>query len=175
MSWAELRRRPALIYEGGNHPMSDGDNNFNPFIGFDWKEFEKMLGSRVPFPFQDLIKAGAKDASWVGNYVQQILKQSHLPGAVNSSLDYELFETHKSVICRVNVPKDTNPSLIRLWINSQHLKLEGVPSSRDKAKIPLPAPVIAKTSKAVFKKDVLEIRMPKDSKERGFKEVYVEF
>lgn len=132
----------------------------------------------MPFMLPDPDKAGYRDPSWIGDYVQRLLKQVNLPKVnitPNSAVDSDVFETHKSVIVRVTVPKAVNPNLIRVWINTHHVRIEGIPDTRQKHTIALPAPVLAKSGRAVFKDGVLEIRIPKYSSERGYKEIYVQF
>jgi HSP20 family molecular chaperone IbpA len=153
-----------------------GDRSAFPF---DWKAFERMFGGGGgSLPLPDSLRSSFRDTSWIGDYVQRILRHAQSQQGLSASfadIDSHWFETHKSVIFRINVPKETNANLIRVWVSSHHLQLEGIPDTKHKHTFPLPAPVVAKASRAVFKDGVLEIRMPKSVSDKKYREIYVEF
>jgi HSP20 family molecular chaperone IbpA len=160
----------------------NGNTGNNPF-GFDWQSLEKMLGDRLPFPLPDMAKVNHRDASWVSDYVSQLLKTSSVtapdadadPIRTVTGLNADIYETHSSVICRIRVPEGADIYSIRVWVHSRHLKLEGLPGKRQSRTIALPATVNSKTCSAIFKNGVLEIKMAKDRRKPVYREVYVQF
>jgi HSP20 family molecular chaperone IbpA len=177
-----LRLAPGVIFRlkiKEENDMSESNSN-NPF-GFDWQSLEKMLADRLPFPLPDMAKVNHRDASWVSDYVNQLLKTSRVadpsadPIRTVTGLNADIYETHTSVICRIRVPADADIYSIRVWVHSRHLKLEGLPGKRHTQTIALPASVNSKSCSAIFKKDVLEIKMAKDRRKPIYREVYVQF
>jgi HSP20 family molecular chaperone IbpA len=164
--------------------MSDMGDNFsnNPF-GFDWQSLEKMLAERLPFPLPDMAKINHRDASWVSDYVNRLLQTSSAaetdidadPIRTITGMNADLYETQSSVICRVRVPEGADIYSIRVWVHSRHLKLEGLPGKQRTRTIVLPATVNSKSCSAIFKNDVLEIKMAKDRRKPIYREVYVQF
>lgn len=159
--------------------------------GQDWEKFEKFMGAQLPFMPKDFMKGRMKDRNgdWIGDYVQEVLKRSFggsggdeagaeeegaSVAAAASELDYayETFETHNSVIVRVNMPDNVHIKNIRLYAGSTQLKLEQDPS-RKKLYVSMPHPVDHGAAKASFKDRVLEIRLPKLEEAELFQEVRI--
>jgi len=150
----------------------------NAQFPFNWKAFENMLGGQLSSILPDPSLINLRDSSWIGDYVKQLIQQAQQTDRTSTpekSLDYDLSETSRSVICKINIPKQTNPNLIRIWLNAQQLRIVGIPHSQQKHTIALPVRIVTKTSQAVYKKGVLEIRMPKYMGKRKFREIYVQF
>lgn len=159
--------------------------------GQDWDHFEKFMGAQLPFMPKDFLKGRMKNGGdWIGDYVQEVLKRSFsrsgaadvgtdeeeaAASAVSSSdldYDYETFETHTSVIVRVQVPDGVHIKNIRLYAGSAQLKLEQDPT-RKKLYIRLPHPVDHGASKATYKNRVLEVRLPKLEEAEMFQEIRI--
>lgn len=159
--------------------------------GPDWDRFEKLIGTRFPFVPKGFMKNRMNaGGDWIGEYVEEVLKQSFqtsgMPGAeeekeaetssasIPQELDYEyeVFETHASVIARVKVPEEVLIRNVRVYAGSNQLKLEQDPSRR-KLYIPLPRTVDSNAARATFKERVLEIRLPKMDEAELFQEVRV--
>jgi len=153
------------------------DNEEKGKSPFDWGALEKLLGGQIPVMLPDPSRMNLRDTSWIGDYVRRLLNQTPLLKDLPAEGGQEshLFETHKSVIYRINVPKDVDPNLIRVWVNPVHLRLEGISGRQQKQTIALPAPVVPKASKAVYKNNILEVRMLKNAGKKNFREVYVQF
>jgi HSP20 family molecular chaperone IbpA len=158
----------------------------------EWEQMEKWMGGRFPFMDDKLKKQmGSGNTDWVGDYVQDVLKRSfsertggvwaqEKEAGVSSSqendldYDYEVFETHNSVIARVTVPEDVLVRNVRVYAGSMQLKLEQDPT-RKKMYIPLPAEVSASSFKASVKNRILEIRCAKLEEAEVFREVRVRY
>lgn len=161
--------------------------------GLDWEQFEKYMGTQLPFMPKNFMK-GRMEAGgdWIGEYVQDVLKRSfgeraagegaeekaHTAEAAGSQgeldYEYETFETHSNVIVRVSVPPDVHVKNIHVYAGSTQLKLEQDPS-RKKLYIDLPRPVEGAAAKAVYKDRILEIRLPKLDEADIFQEVRVRY
>lgn len=161
--------------------------------GPDWERFEKLMGTRFPFMPQGIKSRMDAGGDWIGSYVEEVLKQS-FGGAAHpeesgerdstvssadapvraSELDYEyeVFETHSSVIARVNIPGGVHIRNVRLYASDDQLKLEQDPA-RQQLYIRLPHAVDHGAAKAVFKDRVLEIRLPKVDEAELFREVRI--
>lgn len=145
------------------------DKQFNPW------EFFGQNGSDSPGDWSN------PDMSWVKDYVSDVMKQA-FPGQFSEgefrgggggsesksrrskNLSSDVFETHHFIITRIDVPEDIVPENIKVMFNTNELKIEGV-DSRPQV-IRLPANGLYKGSKALYKDHVLEIRIPKRSKEQ---------
>lgn len=161
--------------------------------GPNWDQMEKWAGGRFPFMSDKYKKKMASgNTDWVGEYVQDVLKRSFAErtgvepeeetekevtassGGGGLDLDYELFETHNSVIARVKVPEDVQVRNIRVYAGTMQLKLEQDPQ-RKKMYIRLPTEIISSTVKAALKNRVLEIRCSKLEEAEIFQEVRVRY
>lgn len=127
---------------------------------------EEMLGIKLPNFKPGQFEKILQDPGWVEKYVQDVLKKAMPSADIFSAPEQQqynenIFETQRSVIVRVNIPKETNPKDIRIYLGLDHVRLEGLPSSRSKI-IRLPSNVGIRGSRAKFKEGLLEIRMPKN-------------
>lgn len=157
--------------------------------GFDFDRLEKYLGEQIPFMPKGLLKNRmGTNGSWIGDYVQDVLKRSfgdtesedgaseeaRVQDSRSDGLAYEhdVFETHNSVIVRVHIPDDVHVKNVKAYAGSTQLKLEQEPS-RKKQYVKLPSTVDAGAAKAVHKGRVLEIRMPKLDEAEVFQEIRI--
>jgi HSP20 family molecular chaperone IbpA len=127
---------------------------------------QALKNHKTLFPSQDM--------SWIEEQVQQVLHQT-MPAVNNAinkqaQLDYNLFETHDFMIVRINIPQ-LNMDTVNLFLNLNLLILEGMPNG--KQTIILPAVGKWNGCKAVYKNNVLEIRIPK-LKHRNAKSIRIE-
>jgi HSP20 family molecular chaperone IbpA len=116
----------------------------------------------------------SQDMSWIEEQVQHVLHQT-MPAvnqAINkqAQLDYNLFETHDYMIVRINAPQ-LDMDIVNVYLNLNQLILEGLP--KGKQTIILPAIGRWKGCKAVYKNNVLEIRVAK-LKHRNLKSIPIE-
>lgn len=150
---------------------------------FDWNELEKLLGENIP---KGLLKDRMNmNAGWVGDYVQKVLKNSFSGSGggsketVNETTDsvnfeYEMFETHNSVIVRLQIPEEIQHKNILAYVSSNLLKIEQLPR-RKKQIIRLPSLVNPSQSRASYKDRVLEVRMAKHMDEDIFNEIKIRY
>jgi HSP20 family molecular chaperone IbpA len=155
--------------------MKQSDGKFNPFQ-MDWEGFQNHFKEINPIgsPYEAVL--ANKDFSWLEDYVQGILSQSLPPvpkeAQTGSSLQSEVFETHDYMIAKIKIPDPINPKKIKIFFATNQIWLEGL---SDKSKIiQLPTHGRFHGSKAAFKDDILEIRIPKETN-IGFKEINVRF
>ncbi|WP_274363484.1 Hsp20/alpha crystallin family protein [Paenibacillus thermotolerans] len=153
------------------------DSNFP----VDWGEFEKQMLKQFPFLPKDFMNGGSiRNNSWVGDIVKKsidrYLNEGLQPNVFNpfasALLSYDLFETHRSVILRLNIPKNMSPHEVKASVNRRKVRIE-LPSGKLQ-EIKLEKPVNPKRSQAVYKEGVLEVRMPKIREPKSFHEVYIE-
>lgn len=148
---------------------------------FDWGEFEKHLLQQIPFLPKNFFRGmnPGRATNWVQDYVQNAFKSMigdvqkgafpFAQGKQTDSMHYDLFETHRSVIVRCSIPKDTSPYDYKPSVNRRNLRIR-TPSD-DNVDIPLPKPVVPSSSKATYRDGVLEIRMPKSSKKEYYRSI----
>lgn len=149
-------------------------DNKNPF-SFDWSSLEKWFGDSAPF-MKEMIKSRAtnneSDASWVEGYVRDILKGSAVKPGKTQAPEHELIETHNDIIVKLRVPDKTSPRSLRVQVSGHALKIFGLPGGKTRT-ISLPKNVLGESSKAIFQKGVLKIRMPKNFDGDFFNEVKI--
>jgi HSP20 family molecular chaperone IbpA len=116
--------------------------------------------SNKKFPFTHDNPLENYDLSSIHSYVQNVLSQ-----VTNgeSMLSTDVFETHHWVIAKIKIPNQLLSRNLKIWVNANRIKIER--TQDNKAPIVqilnLPCRVDPYTRKAVFRKDILEIRMPK--------------
>ncbi|MDF2922651.1 MAG: hypothetical protein K0R57_1565 [Paenibacillaceae bacterium] len=164
--------------------------------GPDWEQMQKWMGGQFPYMTDKFRKQmGAGGTDWVGEYVQHVLKRSladrggapwteeEASGEVSTSsspqdneldYDYEVFETHKSVIARVTVPAEVQIRNVRVYAGAMQLKLEQDPARR-KMYIRLPCAVDGSSVRATLKERVLEIRCSRLEEAEMYQEVRVRY
>lgn len=136
----------------------------------DWREFQQSLFKQIPFSGGDWQGKGIE--SFVNKTLDRFLPkslpfQSGLKSFLPSSLDYELFETHRSIFVRCKLPLGD----VRLYATRRKLKVQYNGNSEE---IPLPSDV--NTSRAIARHHggILEIRMPKlGSESEPFREIFI--
>lgn len=151
--------------------MPDSRGKFNPF-DTNWKEFGKQFMSSYE-------ETDNQEFSWIEDYVRDILSQV-LPDEVmqNSSMSMpsrphpSVFDTHHDTIVRVKVPEHTSAQELKVFFNTSQLRILGL-EEKEKV-IPLPTPGRFDGSKAVFKDNILEIRIPKELNEL-YQEVNIQY
>jgi HSP20 family molecular chaperone IbpA len=153
--------------------MNESEGKFNPFQ-MNWDDFQNQFkgNSFSDAPYGAIL--GNKDFSWVEEYVQGILSQA-MPKpseevGKKSNLQSEVFETHDYMIVKAKVPH-MDPRNIKILLYANQLRLNGLPD-QGTGVIQLPSFGRLHGCKAVFKKNTLEIRIPKDTND-NFKEIRI--
>ncbi|CAG5091821.1 MAG: hypothetical protein C6W55_02235 [Thermobacillus sp.] len=132
-----------------------------------WDAFEKAMLEAFPFLPKDFTRAGIVDSSWLSDVVQNSINRfidqemkSKFPNSVfGSALNYDTFETHRSVIVRLRLPEDLNPRELEMSISCHKVRIK-LPSGV-KQEIPLPKAVSPRKARTTFKGGILELRLPK--------------
>ncbi|KAB7673044.1 Hsp20/alpha crystallin family protein [Bacillus sp. B1-b2] len=76
---------------------------------------------------------------------------------------YMVFETHHHVFVRIPIKDPVWLDQIKIFYTSNQIIIQHIPNMEDKQTITLPAVVKRKGSAAVYKDDILEIRIQKNS------------
>jgi HSP20 family molecular chaperone IbpA len=139
------------------------------------EQFEKFFGRNIPFS-TDQADPLMPDTSWVETYVQDVLKNAMISAQTPTAFRFpsDVFETLKSVIVKVPIPDNMNPSEIQVFIKSDQVKLEGLPD-RKSTVIKLPCMVIPKSGIVRFKRGVLQISIRKRMNNENYHEAYIQF
>ena len=123
---------------------------------FDPESFSKMFQNQFPFDINTFQKQMQENLS---KPLQNIMNTS------GSKKGYQIFETHDHVIVQVSVPARSGPFSPKILLNSYYLSIKNLPETNGDLSIPLPAPVKAKTAKAHYNNQTLEITLDKRSNE----------
>ena len=150
--------------------MDEFDGN-NPFNQHQWKQFEQYFGEKFPFSADKL-----SDLSWVEPYVQNMLSKSMAMSSFHKNQDslikYETFETVTHVIVKWSISRKERARNARVFSARHHVRLTSGPTQQI---VPLPAPVIPQSGKAIYKDGVLQLYLRKDKHADPLHEVTVRF
>lgn len=146
------------------------DRQWYPSI--DWQEFQKNLFKNMPFTDNDLHVKG------IENFVQKaidsipktMMQQPVYSPFSSSNLDYNIFETHRSIFVRCRIPSEASPKSIRILANRRKLKIEYTGSTQE---ISLPSDVKVSRTSARIRDRILEIRMQKSPHSEPFREIFI--
>jgi hypothetical protein len=127
----------------------------------DWQDFERSLFKQIPFLGNEI------EGKSIEHFVQKAIK-NHMPKSIpygpnldafmSKSVDYDLFETHRSLFVRCRLPEDIPLRNIRFFANKRKLRIEYKGHSEEVA---LPSDVNTNRTIAKVHDGILEIRMPK--------------
>jgi HSP20 family molecular chaperone IbpA len=124
--------------------------------------------SNKKFPFTNDNPLENFDLSSIQSYVQNVLSQVTTGDAMLSA---EIFETHQSVIAKIKIPSQLQPKDLRVWVNANHIKIEKSPEGKEQI-LNLPCSVDPNGKKAIYKKGILQIRIPKVKNKDRYHEVF---
>ncbi|RKN86400.1 Hsp20/alpha crystallin family protein [Paenibacillus ginsengarvi] len=155
--------------------MGGSDEEASPGQGpgvFNWEQFQNSFFGGAGWK-QVINENGTGSIPWLDRYVKSILVDT-APGASavpsqpvqpftskTSSFTYNVFETHRSLIVRIRLSSETNPRTVRIVASTTEVKVTGLPDGEDKT-VKLPMPVRIDGAKALCKKQIIEITLPKD-------------
>ncbi len=111
--------------------------------------------SNKKFPFTHANPLENYDLSSIHAYVQNVL--SNVSASDGVLVKTEVFETHQWVLAKIKLP---NPKGTRVWVNANRIKIEKAPGGKEQI-LQLPCRVNPLAKKVLYKKGILEIRMPK--------------
>lgn len=149
--------------------MTGPQDQFNPF-GPNWNDFRKHFDpSQKGIPNQD--------SSWIEDYVKGVLSQV-LPDdtiqnhSIPIRLRPDVIDTHHYIIVRAKIPEHANTRNMKVFFNTGQVRLSGLTEKEEV--VSLPSPGRYNGSKAIFKDDILEIRIPKELNEPD-REITIQF
>lgn len=137
---------------------------------FEWKQFEKLFDDLFPNAIPGM---GSESASRIGRFVRGVMDlaipdikkpESAAPSEARTQsssglLKPEITETGKYVKVRIRIPDYVDPRKLQIFVNGQHLKIEG--PLGNKQTVRLPAMVGLKSGQAAYDNGVLQIRLRK--------------
>jgi HSP20 family protein len=124
-----------------------------------WSMMEQLFQDGFPFHSSAIPSTAGVDTQWLERVVQDALTPSTVSNN-KQPYPHTQFETHKSVIIRIRLPRSIHPELLRLYVGASTLRIEGFPNQYEK-KVRLPCEVKRNGIRSIFKDDILEIRMVK--------------
>ena len=147
-----------------------------PF-GFD---LDKLQESFIEQHFKKPTSNSSIDLNWMGKYMNDVI--GNISKNINQQMtqnnqgdkisNYEIFETHDYTIVKLMIPNNIHPKNIRVFLSFNKLKVQGLYD--DLAVIQLPVNGQYKGSKAIYKDEVLEIRVLKDRFE-NYRELNIQY
>lgn len=156
--------------------MDENKNNKN-FFDMNWKNFEQFFGGKLPFAGPTNLGKDNEPMAWVENYVKDVMKQA-LPNTESASLKHhfhsEVFDTHNNVIVKVHIPDKVQARKLRVLINMNQIRLEGLPDNNTQT-IRLASLVVPGSCKAVYRNGILQLHIRKQGTENPFQEIDIRF
>lgn len=147
------------------------DSQWHPAM--DWRKFQQNLLKQLSIT--DSGEYGKNIEKFVQKSIRKMMPDSMptLPSLNNlfsRPLDYEIFETHRSIFVRCRLPDNASPLQVRVFANRRKLKI----AYRDKSEeIVLPSDVESSRTIARNHDGVVEIRMPKTLHNDPYHEIFI--
>ncbi|MCC3373110.1 Hsp20/alpha crystallin family protein [Cohnella sp. REN36] len=140
----------------------------------DWQKFQKNVLKHVPGIGKD---GNGKEIEQlvqrtIRNFMPKMLRQPGLgmhPYA-GRGVDYELFETQRSIFVQCRLQTDVVPGDLRLYVSRTKLKIEA--EGRVEL-VALPGEVNTSRTTASFANGILEVRMPKANETDHYREIFI--
>lgn len=155
----------------------DGSKNNKNFFDMNWRNFEQFFGGKIPFAGPTSLGKDGEPMAWVENYVKNVMKQA-LPDMDSPSLKHhfhtEIFDTHNNVIVKVHVPDKAQARKLKVLINVNQIRLEGLPDNNIQT-IRLASLVVPGSCKAVYRSGILQLHVRKQSAENPYQEIDIRF
>jgi HSP20 family molecular chaperone IbpA len=134
---------------------------------FDWDEFQKRFMEERPW--QDGLKSVGGGMPWLEEYVKELVsglvprKPTDAPAARSqaSAVTSNVFDTHQMYIIRMKLPPGADVGGMELSVSSHELTLKQ--EGRVVRAVKLPGPVQLTKCKAVYKNNVIEVRVLKEN------------
>ncbi|MBB6669252.1 Hsp20/alpha crystallin family protein [Cohnella nanjingensis] len=138
----------------------------------DWQRFQKNLLKQIPVAGKEIngkeIELMVQKS--IRNMMPKMMQQPGIHPFMGQSLDYELFETQRSIFVQCRLHTNVMPGDIRLYAGRTKLKIE---SADHVEVVALPSEVNVSRTMASFENGVLEIRMPKTNEMEAFREIFI--
>ncbi|CAM4234800.1 hypothetical protein [Paenibacillus tarimensis] len=119
-------------------------------------------------------------ADWINEMVGRAVSGSlpKKPSAMNGKMrpsekQPDVFETHRFVIVKFQLARDTDFSAIRVFVRPDRVKLSGMPEGD--LNTDLPRLVVPSSARALYSSGVLQIKIKKRRMDTGYVEVGIRF
>lgn len=130
-------------------------SGFDPFKFMNEDEFQQMLDQWMKQAFPHFIQSMINEKA-VNNPNISDEKNQDFYG-----LNEQVFETHDDVFIRVPVKDETQLKQMKIYYSLNKCVIDGLEDKNSPYTIILPATVKKKGAKAIYRDQVLEIKMPK--------------
>ncbi|NDI37206.1 Hsp20/alpha crystallin family protein [Chengkuizengella sediminis] len=141
---------------------------------FDQHQFNKLIRDQMGNTNLNNIDPNNLDLSWIDKYVSDTIEKAFSRTSSTSNVDSskpttntntgelktDLLDIHHYLIAKIYIPKHIDHKKIKLGLNSNKLKIKGLPSGNSQT-IDLPTHIDTYDTKAIYKNQILEVRMPK--------------
>ncbi|HWJ76728.1 MAG TPA: Hsp20/alpha crystallin family protein [Niallia sp.] len=121
------------------------------------KYVQEMMAKLMPDSLQNM-----NPESMFQNFSTPNNSHANMPHSNKDKFNYLVFETHHHVYVRIPILDPIWLDHIKIFYTSNQLIIQHIPKLEDKHTITLPAIVKRKGSAAIYKDDVLEIRIQKN-------------
>lgn len=148
-------------------------------LSVDWRRFIEQLTEGLPFIDKHKWESVLPDAAKIEQFVRSVVESSlsgigeAASGTVAGTAAHrrvQVFETHRSVFVRAQLPPKAELHRIRLFCSPTRVRLTGWNGGN--VTVQLPSVVSPRRSTASLRDGVLEIRLPKSRKGGREQEIY---
>lgn len=148
---------------------------WKPANPMDWEEFEKYMLKQFPFLSRDVPLRELNQNPWFHEFMNKEIS-SYINKTLNNvpfmnRISYDLHDTLNKIIVKFHIPKNVSRSEMRLSVSRRKVRLR-IDANRHQ-EISLNHPINSKRSHAIFKRDILEVHMPKIREKQNFHDVYI--
>lgn len=136
-----------------------------------WANFEQFFSSDFPLKGMGGLQKLPVDLGSIHSYVKNVVSKAT---QFQDSLSSEVFETHHFIIVRFNIPSHIKLTEVRVLVNSQHVKLDNLPGGKEKL-VQLPKRVLPRKCRALYKRGILQIKVPIEHDDEPYREIYIRY
>jgi len=127
-----------------------------------WASMNRFFNGAFPFSGSPIPTDLMKNSEWLERMAQETFTQSNpTPSQSKELYSHNIFETHRSVIVRIQLPQSVNPEFLRVYVGPTSARVEGLSNPAEK-KVQLPCEVNRVGIRSSYKDGILEIRMKKN-------------
>ncbi|MFZ2464729.1 MAG: Hsp20/alpha crystallin family protein [Caldibacillus thermoamylovorans] len=131
--------------------------NFDPFQYLSEGEFQQMLDQWMKQAFPDFIQSMMND----GTTFHHKNKDEENENRETSTVKETLFETHDDIFIRIPIQDEKQIDRLKIYYSLNKCVIDGLNEDSSPHTIILPATVKKKGAKAIYRDQILEIRIPK--------------
>ncbi|CEE01790.1 hypothetical protein BT1A1_1968 [Caldibacillus thermoamylovorans] len=131
--------------------------NFDPFQYLSEGEFQQMLDQWMKQAFPDFIQSMMND----GTTFHHKNTDEENENRETSTVKETLFETHDDIFIRIPIQDEKQIDRLKIYYSLNKCVIDGLNEDSSPHTIILPATVKKKGAKAIYRDQILEIRIPK--------------